>query len=466
MALAAQSSSTARVAKDLADLQQTADLSLAIAYQDHDIRHVRALVIGPPDTPYEHGFFEFDVSFPSRYPMDPPKVRCITTDRGRTRFNPNIYACGKVCLSVLGTWHGEKGESWSCCQSLESVLVSIQSLMSANPYENEPGFETVCLHDPHATAYARKIQQESIRVSVIDRLEQLLDITCSESTDLQSDLPTQADDSMQVDDFDDGESSDISHESADTGTDSAILWKPFADLVKRRFLWYYDAYIQTMAIAQTKQKDGIRFPIAPFEDRDNQMAGSYQYANLIARTERVLQALHNETQSWIEAGLHQSLVASSPAHAVAIHFSRLKEEAAQHSNDGSRLEVELPNQDNPFLWKLTIFGEAMTNLDGGVFDISFVIPPDFPETWPRARMTTTIHHRNVSSNGTICYLPEKLEDLCSHVHAIVAAIDDKEARYDPRTVVNPVASTQFWSGEERKVYTRLLRRSAHDSVMQ
>jgi len=25
---------------------------------------------------------------------------------------------------------------------LESILISIQSLMSSNPYENEPGFET------------------------------------------------------------------------------------------------------------------------------------------------------------------------------------------------------------------------------------------------------------------------------------------------------------------------------------
>lgn len=27
-------------------------------------------------------------------------------------------------------------------QGLESILISIQSLMSSNPYENEPGFET------------------------------------------------------------------------------------------------------------------------------------------------------------------------------------------------------------------------------------------------------------------------------------------------------------------------------------
>lgn len=39
------------------------------------------------------------------------------------------------------TWRGERGEEWSPAQGLESILLSIQSLMSANPYENEPGFE-------------------------------------------------------------------------------------------------------------------------------------------------------------------------------------------------------------------------------------------------------------------------------------------------------------------------------------
>lgn len=68
-------------------------------------------------------------------------MQAKTTNGGRTRFNPNIYAGGKVCLSILGTWRGEPGEEWSSAQGLESILLSIQSLMSSNPFENEPGFE-------------------------------------------------------------------------------------------------------------------------------------------------------------------------------------------------------------------------------------------------------------------------------------------------------------------------------------
>ena len=63
-------------------------------------------------------------------------MRLMTTGGGKVRFNPNLYRDGKVCLSILGTW---AGPGWSPAQSLSSVLLSIQSLMNARPYHNEPG---------------------------------------------------------------------------------------------------------------------------------------------------------------------------------------------------------------------------------------------------------------------------------------------------------------------------------------
>ena len=44
-------------------------------------------------------------------------------------------------LSSCRTWRGSNGEEWSSAQGLESILISIQSLLSSNPYENEPGYE-------------------------------------------------------------------------------------------------------------------------------------------------------------------------------------------------------------------------------------------------------------------------------------------------------------------------------------
>lgn len=50
-----------RIVKELSDLQKGGDLSLAAACRDQDVRNVRTLIVGPPDTPYEFGFFEFTV---------------------------------------------------------------------------------------------------------------------------------------------------------------------------------------------------------------------------------------------------------------------------------------------------------------------------------------------------------------------------------------------------------------------
>ena len=73
---------------------------------------MKALIIGPEDTPYSGGCFSFDIYFPPGYPSEPPKVNLETTGHRSVRFNPNLYNCGKVCLSLLGTWEGQAGEQW------------------------------------------------------------------------------------------------------------------------------------------------------------------------------------------------------------------------------------------------------------------------------------------------------------------------------------------------------------------
>ncbi|KAL5282756.1 BIRC6 family protein [Megaselia abdita] len=104
---------------------------------------MKVLITGPADTPYANGCFEFDVFFPPDYPSSPMQINLETTGRHSVRFNPNLYNDGKVCLSVLNTWHGRPEEKWNAqTSSFLQVLVSIQSLILVpEPYFNEPGFE-------------------------------------------------------------------------------------------------------------------------------------------------------------------------------------------------------------------------------------------------------------------------------------------------------------------------------------
>jgi ubiquitin-protein ligase len=96
------------------------------------------MIAGPQGTPYAGGLFEFDVFMPLNYPNSPPLVHLRTTGQGTVRFNPNLYANGKVCLSLLGTWEGNPEEKWTSESTLLQVLVSIQSMILIEaPYYNE-----------------------------------------------------------------------------------------------------------------------------------------------------------------------------------------------------------------------------------------------------------------------------------------------------------------------------------------
>ncbi|KAE9457644.1 hypothetical protein C3L33_10443, partial [Rhododendron williamsianum] len=101
---------------------------------------LRAVIVGPAGTPYHDGLFVFDVLFPPTYPDIPPMVYYYS---GGLRLNPNLYDCGKVCLSLLNTWSGDKNEMWMPKTStMLQVLVSIQALILVpRPFFNEPGYE-------------------------------------------------------------------------------------------------------------------------------------------------------------------------------------------------------------------------------------------------------------------------------------------------------------------------------------
>ena len=97
-------------------------------YYVHDSENMLkgyALVFGPDDSLYRYGSYMFEFTYPTEYPFVPPKVTYLTND-GTTRFNPNLYRNGKVCISLLNTW---KGEQWTSCQTIKSILLSLVSLL-------------------------------------------------------------------------------------------------------------------------------------------------------------------------------------------------------------------------------------------------------------------------------------------------------------------------------------------------
>lgn len=127
--------------------------------------HYRNLIIGPSDSPYEGGFYFFQAQYPDNYPFYPMKMKTMTQG-GNVRKHPNLYTCGKCCFSFLGTW---SGPPWTACQNPKTVAISIRSVLTPNPIENEPGWEKST--DERTKKYAQIIKYFNIRHAVIDMMK-------------------------------------------------------------------------------------------------------------------------------------------------------------------------------------------------------------------------------------------------------------------------------------------------------
>jgi len=170
-----------RLAGEFADFSSSLPIhhesSVFFRMCDEKMSHAQMLIIPADGTPYAAGCFIFDIMFPANYPNSPPKVNLATTGHGAVRFNPNLYNCGKVCLSLLGTWDAySQGEKWNPeVSTFLQVAISIQSLIFvAEPFYNEPGDEDSMgteWGDQQSRAYNVVIQSGTTKYAMIEMLE-------------------------------------------------------------------------------------------------------------------------------------------------------------------------------------------------------------------------------------------------------------------------------------------------------
>jgi len=126
-----------RLLKDVRSIYKETLESQGIYYKhdENDMTIGYALISGPEETPFSFGNYLFEFNFPYNYPYSPPKVIFHNTF-DKIRFHPNLYRNGKVCISILNTW---KGEQWSSCQNIKSVLLTLCMILDNKPLLNEPG---------------------------------------------------------------------------------------------------------------------------------------------------------------------------------------------------------------------------------------------------------------------------------------------------------------------------------------
>ena len=160
-----------RIQSDIADLEESKEeLNKNGIYwhiDEEDMRKIHVVITGQEGTPYAHCPFFFEFTAPDEYPMVPWKGKFATGD-GKTRFNPNLYVEGKICLSILGTW---QGPSWTPIMTLKTVIMSICALvMTGEPLKNEPGWEQSSQKD--LDEYNQVVEYRSLCVGLVSQMRE------------------------------------------------------------------------------------------------------------------------------------------------------------------------------------------------------------------------------------------------------------------------------------------------------
>ena len=120
-----------------------------------------ALMVVNPDSFYTGGYFKCTMQFPKNYPYSPPDFRF-----SKPLWHPNIYPDGRICISILHApgediMSGESaGERWSPAQRVESVLISILSLLDDAEINSPANVDASVQYRDDKTAFKNRVLQD------------------------------------------------------------------------------------------------------------------------------------------------------------------------------------------------------------------------------------------------------------------------------------------------------------------
>jgi len=156
------------IKKLIASKEELEKQGIFVSVDEDNIKVIYVVIFGAEQTPYEFCPFFFKLEIPETYPHTSPKGTFITSD-GQTRFNPNLYVNGKICLSILGTW---QGPGWSSIMNITTVIMSILGLvMNEYPLINEPGYETSS--EIEKTAYNYYVEYNSLNYALCEQIKNI-----------------------------------------------------------------------------------------------------------------------------------------------------------------------------------------------------------------------------------------------------------------------------------------------------
>lgn len=108
---------TKRLQSELMTLMMSSTPGISAFPDDSDLFHWCGTITGPAGTYYEGLTFKLSMTFPPNYPYSPPTIMFTSP-----MWHPNIDMAGHICLDILK-------EKWSAIYNVQSILLSLQSLL-------------------------------------------------------------------------------------------------------------------------------------------------------------------------------------------------------------------------------------------------------------------------------------------------------------------------------------------------
>lgn len=117
-----------------------------------------SLIIVDPSSLYNGAYLTGQLRFPTNYPFNPPTFKFTPPI-----FHPNVYVDGRLCISILHTANSETGDepvdlTWSPAQNVESVLLSIISLLEDPNTSSPANVEASICYRKNLENYKEKVQ--------------------------------------------------------------------------------------------------------------------------------------------------------------------------------------------------------------------------------------------------------------------------------------------------------------------
>eukprot|EP00055_Hartaetosiga_balthica_P000637 m.137118 g.137118 ORF g.137118 m.137118 type:complete len:149 (-) comp11285_c0_seq1:99-545(-) len=133
------------VKKEIPDLMSGVDNFEDFKFNDDDISSFECVLV-PSQKPFNQVKLSIKVTFPDKYPFQPPEVRFT-----KHIFHPNIIKEeGKMCFGLIAA------SSWKPTTSMRQILTEIETFISNPDVDNPLNGEATTLFKENQNEFAKK----------------------------------------------------------------------------------------------------------------------------------------------------------------------------------------------------------------------------------------------------------------------------------------------------------------------